>query len=600
MEQNYLWQIRHKFALLLFLVSAMSLWAGIENEDDKTRNLTFKAFSSENTLEESETTCGSIDGFYIYDQATDMPVFGPIQNNAHIDIAHLPNNYYLVAKTSGYVESVTWLISGHPLVTENLELYTFPAGGTNWNAGVGSYSFVVKAYNQDNGHGTTCDTDPLSFSIVQSGGGVTAPSNPTCDSGAFLWQNNIDVTNLQGSSGIPQADLRFVDFGTTRFTIPGPYPTEFNGAVTVSLDEVVSWDGYTNRPNVGAQTKEKWKVVFRKNGNTVFESSYTQDVADNVTSGEWVGALESDIFLPQGTDEIIIVHIEDSLYGDGSIHSSPNSVVPSSICLSYEVEAIEPPSDPTCDDGAFLWQNSVDVTNLSGSFGIPQADLRFVDGSTTQFTIPGPYPSEFNDAVIVSLDEVISWDGYLNRANVNAQTKEKWKVIFRKNGNTVFESSYTQDVTDETISGEWIGALESDILLPQGTDEIILVHIEDSQFGAGSFNSPNSVVPSSVCISYEALPASLGDTVFLDEDQDGIQDPNEDGVQGVTVNLLDCNENFIATTTTDANGNYAFTDLDPNVNYIVQFIAPNGFEISPANQGGNDANDSDSNANGLT
>ncbi|MFK7833783.1 MAG: SdrD B-like domain-containing protein, partial [Winogradskyella sp.] len=47
-------------------------------------------------------------------------------------------------------------------------------------------------------------------------------------------------------------------------------------------------------------------------------------------------------------------------------------------------------------------------------------------------------------------------------------------------------------------------------------------------------------------------------------------------------------------------GNYAFTDLDPNVNYIVQFIAPNGFEISPANQGGNDANDSDSNANGLT
>ena len=94
--------------------------------------------------------------------------------------------------------------------------------------------------------------------------------------------------------------------------------------------------------------------------------------------------------------------------------------------------------------------------------------------------------------------------------------------------------------------------------------------------------------------------ASLGDTVFLDEDQDGVQDPGEEGVEGVTVNLLDCDGNPIDSTTTDANGNYSFTELDPNTDYIVEFELPEGFEFSPADQGGDDANDSDAGVDGRT
>ncbi len=94
--------------------------------------------------------------------------------------------------------------------------------------------------------------------------------------------------------------------------------------------------------------------------------------------------------------------------------------------------------------------------------------------------------------------------------------------------------------------------------------------------------------------------ASLGDTVFLDEDQDGIQDPGEEGVEGVTVMLLDCNGAVLDTVTTDANGNYSFTDLAPNMGYVVMFVAPDGFELSLANQGGDDTVDSDADANGKT
>uniref|UniRef100_UPI00262B787B SdrD B-like domain-containing protein n=1 Tax=uncultured Winogradskyella sp. TaxID=395353 RepID=UPI00262B787B len=599
MKQKYLRQSNIRFALLLLLTSVMSVWASNAGVDSKINELISTDVSSKNALNINDTSCGYITGIYIYDQATDASVYGPIQDNAQININSLPNNYYLVTQTSGNVESITYLV-GNSYIVENVSLYTYPAGGSNWNAGVGSYNVSVKAYKYDNANGQKCDYHNVSFDIVNGSSNITPPSSPTCSSGSFLWENNINVNNLTGNSGVPEADVRLKDGGDTQFTIPGPYPTEFNSAVTVSLDEVVSWDGYTNRVNIN-QGNEKWKVVFKKDGNIVFESSYTQDVDDNVTSAEWVGPLESNIFLPNGTDAIIIVHYEDSQLGEGSVDGVSNSVAPSSICVSYETPEIVAPSDPTCDNGSFLWENNIDVTTLEGSNLIPVADLRFKDGGDTQFTIPGPYPIEFSGAVTVSLDEVISWDGYGTRANTVAQNNEKWKVVFKKNGNIVFESSYTQDIADNVVSAEWIGSLESNIYLANGTDEIILVHSEDPTLGEGSiYSSSNSVVPSSICISYVASTASLGDTVFLDEDQDGIQDADEEGVAGVTVNLLDCNNNQLATTTTDANGNYVFADLDPNEDYKVEFEVPTGYELSPSNQGSNDSNDSDANANGRT
>ena len=78
--------------------------------------------------------------------------------------------------------------------------------------------------------------------------------------------------------------------------------------------------------------------------------------------------------------------------------------------------------------------------------------------------------------------------------------------------------------------------------------------------------------------------AALGDFVWLDTDMDGIQDAGEIGVANVTVRLLDGNGNELATTTTDANGFYSFTNLAPGT-YRVDFVPPAGYTISPANQG---------------
>ncbi|MCK9280632.1 MAG: choice-of-anchor A family protein, partial [Melioribacteraceae bacterium] len=95
--------------------------------------------------------------------------------------------------------------------------------------------------------------------------------------------------------------------------------------------------------------------------------------------------------------------------------------------------------------------------------------------------------------------------------------------------------------------------------------------------------------------------ASLGDYVWIDTDNDGIQDNNESGIQGVTVKLYDCSTNsVVATTTTDINGKYLFSNLLPG-SYKVEFIAPNGYEFTLLNAGSDDEKDSDANVTtGMT
>lgn len=55
--------------------------------------------------------------------------------------------------------------------------------------------------------------------------------------------------------------------------------------------------------------------------------------------------------------------------------------------------------------------------------------------------------------------------------------------------------------------------------------------------------------------------AAVGDTIFRDWNGDGIQGPEDEGVLGVTVELLDAGNNLIATTITGENGDYLFNSL---------------------------------------
>lgn len=73
---------------------------------------------------------------------------------------------------------------------------------------------------------------------------------------------------------------------------------------------------------------------------------------------------------------------------------------------------------------------------------------------------------------------------------------------------------------------------------------------------------------------------SIGDFVWLDNNNNGIQDGGESGVGDVRVELLNGDGEVIAATTTNPDGSYAFTNLPPS-DYKIGVVPPTGFGIGP-------------------
>ncbi len=98
--------------------------------------------------------------------------------------------------------------------------------------------------------------------------------------------------------------------------------------------------------------------------------------------------------------------------------------------------------------------------------------------------------------------------------------------------------------------------------VPPGIYEVLIEGVDMSNLNA--LRLPARVL----CISEAGepciplLPFLVGDTVFLDTNGNGVQDSGENGIAGVTLELLGALGTVIGTTTTDAQGHYSFA-VDP-------------------------------------
>ena len=101
-------------------------------------------------------------------------------------------------------------------------------------------------------------------------------------------------------------------------------------------------------------------------------------------------------------------------------------------------------------------------------------------------------------------------------------------------------------------------------------------------------------------VSVEVIScASIGDYVWLDSNEDGIQDSGESPVANVAVYLLNENGKETALVNTDDNGFYRFPNLAPG-SYQVKFVAPDGYNFTGQGAGSDGAVDSDVDENGFS
>ncbi len=89
--------------------------------------------------------------------------------------------------------------------------------------------------------------------------------------------------------------------------------------------------------------------------------------------------------------------------------------------------------------------------------------------------------------------------------------------------------------------------------------------------------------------------ASIGDTVFVDVNRNGVFDEGDTTVSNAAVRLFDDTGAQIAETVTDDDGNYLFDGLLAG-NYSVGFDAVDGFDFTATDAGDDDAIDSDADA----
>ncbi len=93
--------------------------------------------------------------------------------------------------------------------------------------------------------------------------------------------------------------------------------------------------------------------------------------------------------------------------------------------------------------------------------------------------------------------------------------------------------------------------------------------------------------------------ASVGGTVFLDRNNDSVDNAGDGDVQGVCVYLITNKGAVVGSTKTDADGNYLFKDVEPGTGYRVLFSKVDGAEFVEQNVGNDDTIDSDVYFNGC-
>lgn len=253
------------------------------------------------------------------------------------------------------------------------------------------------------------------------------------------------------------------------------------------------------------------------------------------------------------------------------------------------------------------WTNSLVLSQFDNSlFNLDSVDISFHGAiqSTMKFENRNSTARDYSAQVGYNIVLNKPAGGTLLAVNPNSASVSGTLPAYDGTFDFGGTSGISYPTTNSDASGTVTITDPSDLAAFIGTGNVSLpVNASASSTVVGSGNFVRQIMTQAaadvkITYHYSYTPASVGDYVWYDKNNNGIQDAGEKGVGSVKVSLLDKDGNVVSTTTTDSNGLYKFSDLVPG-QYQVKFDLPSGTAFTSQGAGATDK-DSDAGSGGLT
>ena len=429
---------------------------------------------------------------------------------------------------------------------------------------------------------------------------ISGENDPTWDAGLYLpaslgdfvW-NDLDADGVQdgGETGI--VDVVVTLHSAIDDSVVGVTTTDVNGAYAFA--DLIPGDYYVHVAAPGGWYVSPQDAAGDDAVDSDIDVSTGLAATTTLVSGENDPTWDAGIYLPASLGDFVWLDVD----GDGVQGGAGETGMPDVVVTLYDADSNALDTTTTDATGFYSFTNLVPGTYLVG------------------FTRPAGYEYTWNDrGGDDAQDSDVFWNTGLTAPTtlISGENDPTWDaglylpaslgdfVWDDLNGNGIQDGgepgipSVTVSLYDadtnllESILTDANGFYLFDYLIP---GEYTLVFMRPSGYrftlqdrgGDDALDSDADPATggaiSTVLVSGENdltwdagqfKPASVGDYVWLDEDWDGVQDAGEAGIPNVRIELLDGGLNVIATTLTDLNGLYLFTDLPPG-DYTVRVDA---------------------------
>lgn len=202
--------------------------------------------------------------------------------------------------------------------------------------------------------------------------------------------------------------------------------------------------------------------------------------------------------------------------------------------------------------------------------------------ATESIDYPQTVPTANDDNVTGELSKVTTIDILVNDVDPENDLNQSRVNFIVPDGATGSDEDNDGDIETVVIPGEGIWLVDANGTVTFTPEEAFSENPTPINYTVKDYTDKVSNEATISIVYPDSSKATLGDKVWYDLNKDGKQDGTEPGLAGIVVSLYDGNEEKIATTSTDDNGNYAFANLMAG-EYRVEFTVKEGWRITIQN-----------------